>query len=104
MRLYQLLWRLNDFTYFSLYWIIKLKSTRRIRNIIIFLKGCDYVINESNMDIRDAAKKAGVYLWQIAEIYGLSDVNFSKLLRKELPQKKKDKILEIIKKITKEDR
>ena len=56
------------------------------------------------MDIREAAKKSGVYLWQIAEVYGLSDVNFSKLLRKELPQKKKEKILEIIKKIAKEDK
>lgn len=50
----------------------------------------------ANVDIREAAKKANVHLWQVAEVYGINDGNFSRKLRKELPQTEKEKILEII--------
>ena len=50
----------------------------------------------SNKDIRAAAKEAGVFLWQIAAKYGISDGNFSRKLRKELPMNEKQKILGII--------
>ena len=49
-----------------------------------------------NQEIRDAAKKSGIRLWQVAEIYGINDGNFSRKLRKELPQEEKQKILDII--------
>lgn len=49
-----------------------------------------------NNDIKKAAKQAGVRLWQVAEAYGMNDGNFSRKLRKELPQEEKEKILEII--------
>ena len=52
-----------------------------------------------NLEIRQKAKKAGVNLWEIAEIYGISDTNFSKKLRRELPESEKQKIFEIIEKI-----
>ena len=54
-----------------------------------------------NVDIREAAKKAGVYLWQVADAYGVNDGNFSRKLRKELPQEEKDKILQIIDQLAK---
>ena len=38
-----------------------------------------------NLEIREAAKENGVFLWQIAEVYGVNDGNFSRKLRKELP-------------------
>lgn len=56
-----------------------------------------------NNDIREAAKKAGVFLWQIAAEYGVNDSNFSRKLRHELPAAEKEKIFAIIKQLAKED-
>ena len=53
-----------------------------------------------NADIREAATAHGVKLWQIAEELGIADGNFSRKLRKELPQKDKDKVFEIITRIS----
>ena len=55
-----------------------------------------------NKEIRAAAKNAGICLWEVAEAYGISDSNFSRKLRKELPQEEKDKILDMIDKLAKE--
>ena len=49
-----------------------------------------------NMDIRQEAKSAGVKLWQIAEGLGINDGNFSRRLRKELPEQEKARIRTII--------
>ena len=49
-----------------------------------------------NHDIREASKKAGVKLWQIAEAIGINDGNFSRRLRKELPTEQKQRILNIV--------
>lgn len=49
-----------------------------------------------NSDIREAAKAAGVKLWQIADKLGITDGNFSRKLRKELSTDDKQKILTII--------
>lgn len=56
----------------------------------------------SNFDVRFAASKAGVKLWQIADALGMADSNFSRKLRKELPNDEKAKILEIIRRIAEE--
>lgn len=50
----------------------------------------------SNKDIRAAAKEAGVFLWQIAAMYGISDGNFSRKLRREFTAEEKERILGII--------
>ena len=55
-----------------------------------------------NKEIREAAKKAGVHLWQVAEACGINDGNFSRKLRQELPQEEKEKILEIIDRLARE--
>ncbi len=55
-----------------------------------------------NHDIRDAAKKSGIKLWQIAEKLGIWDATLSKKLRKELPQEEKEKIFGIIAELAKE--
>ena len=55
-----------------------------------------------NNDIKEAAKRAGVRLWQVAEVYGMNDGNFSRKLRKELPHEEKEKILEIIDRLAQE--
>ena len=49
-----------------------------------------------NSDIREAALKNGVRLWQIADRLNINDGNFSRKLRKELPAEEKRKIFEII--------
>ena len=53
-----------------------------------------------NKEIREAAKRAGVHLWQVADACGVNDGNFSRKLRQELPQEEKEKILEIIDRLT----
>ncbi|KAF1084855.1 hypothetical protein SPSYN_02025 [Sporotomaculum syntrophicum] len=57
---------------------------------------------QANQDIRGSVKKAGLYLWQVADKYGLVDSNFSRLLRKELPADKKERIFKIIDELKKE--
>lgn len=56
----------------------------------------------TNQDIRRTAAGAGVKLWQIAEELGIADCNFSRKLRKELPQEEKDRILAIIERLSQE--
>lgn len=50
----------------------------------------------ANAEIRERAKQAGVCLWQVAAVSGINDGNFSRKLRRELPQEEKQRILEII--------
>ena len=49
-----------------------------------------------NLDIRKEADQAGVKLWQIAYAIGINDSNFSRRLRRELPEKEKQRIRSII--------
>ena len=55
-----------------------------------------------NIDIREEASRAGVKLWQIADALGITDGNFSRKLRKELPDGAKEEIRVIIKRISEE--
>ena len=54
-------------------------------------------MEQANMDIREYARKNGVYLWEVAQVYGCNDGNFSRKLRKELPKSEKSIIRGIIK-------
>lgn len=56
----------------------------------------------NNHDIKEAAKKAGIKLWQIADKLGTNDGNFSRKLRKELNPEEKQKIFDIIAELQKE--
>jgi len=53
-------------------------------------------MTRANKDIRRIAKEKGIYLWQIADRLGMYDSNFSKLLRKELPNDNRERIMQII--------
>ena len=55
-----------------------------------------------NQDIRSEIKGAGFKLWQIADKLGITDSNFSKLLRHELSEDKKNEIRNVIAKLIKE--
>lgn len=50
-----------------------------------------------NADIREAAKEAGVRLWEVAERMGTTDSNFSRMLRHELSAAQKAKAMASIK-------
>lgn len=55
----------------------------------------------NNQDIRQAAKEAGVHLYEVAAVYGVNDGNFSRKLRWELPETEKAKIMQIIRTLSK---
>jgi hypothetical protein len=67
-----------------------------------FLRGGGETM-QANQQIRDEAKTKGIKLWEIAEVYGLSDGNFSRKLRRELPEAEQRKIMDIISRLSKED-
>ena len=53
-----------------------------------------------NQEIRDYARIKDVKLWQIAEKLNLCDSNFSRKLRTELSDAEKEKIFEIIERLS----
>ena len=55
---------------------------------------------KANQDVRQAAIQKGVKHWQIAYQMGIREEAFSKMLRKELPEETKQKIMEVIEKMT----
>ena len=52
-----------------------------------------------NHEIKSKAKERNVKRWEVAEAYGITDGNFSRKLRRELPEAEKTKILALIEKI-----
>lgn len=54
----------------------------------------------ANMEIRSAAKEAGVFFWQIAEHLNIQDSAFSRKLRRELPAAEKEKVLTAIRELS----
>ena len=57
---------------------------------------------KANEDIRKAASEAGVKLWMVAEAIGMNDSCFSRLLRRELPDERKQTIFQAIEQVAKE--
>ena len=49
-----------------------------------------------NLDIRSALNDAGMYLYELADALGISDVSLTKWLRHELSEEKKKQIFDII--------
>lgn len=49
-----------------------------------------------NIEIREKAKAAGVQLWKLAELLGITDSHFSRRLRHELKPEEKKKCLDFI--------
>lgn len=57
-----------------------------------------------NQEIRQAALKKGVHMWQIAAKLGIHEVTLSRRMRFELPQEEQERILSIIDELGKEVR
>lgn len=53
-------------------------------------------MTQKNTDVRQRAKEAGVFQYQIAEALGMSEYTILRKLRKELPQDEKARIFQII--------
>lgn len=51
---------------------------------------------KANLDIRETVKKAGVKLWQVADVLGCNPCALSVKLRRELEQDEKEQIFSII--------
>ena len=51
---------------------------------------------KANQDIRNYAQSKDVRLWEIADKLGINDGNFSRRLRKELPNSEKQKLYAIV--------
>ena len=49
-----------------------------------------------NIGLRVKARNANVFLWEIAQVLGLNDGNFSRMLRKELSIEQVEEINNII--------
>ena len=52
--------------------------------------------NLKNKDIREAAKNAGVRMWEVARFLGYGENTLTRRLRDELPDDEKARIFEII--------
>ena len=50
----------------------------------------------ANEVIKEAAKRSGVRLWEVADHEGILDSNFSRMLRHELPREKQVALLAVI--------
>jgi len=56
----------------------------------------------TNAELKQTAKKAGVPLWKLAEVvFGITDGQFSRKLRYELPETEKQKLVEAIEQLSK---
>ena len=53
----------------------------------------------ANEEIRRAIGAAGLKQWEVADALGILDCVLSRKLRKELPQKEKERILQVIKRL-----
>lgn len=59
-------------------------------------------MQKRNLEIRNLILKNDLRFWQVAEKMHLNDGNFSRLLRKDLTEENKKKILKIIEELKEE--
>ena len=53
---------------------------------------------KANIEIRNKIKAEGLFLWQVADAMGIQDSTFSRLLRKELSDRDRARVLAAIEK------
>ena len=54
------------------------------------------VAKQRNTEVRDHIKNNGLYYWQIAEYMKIHESEFSRMLRREMSEETKQKILEAV--------
>lgn len=65
----------------------------------ILKRGVVSAMNNKNADLKNAMLQARVRQWEVALEFGISESNFIRKLRKELPEAEKKKIFDIIEKL-----
>mgnify|MGYP001072246537 FL=1 len=55
-----------------------------------------------NLELRKAAKAAGIPLWRIADAIGVGEATITRKLRHELPENEKKQLLNLIKQLARE--
>ena len=55
-----------------------------------------------NLELRQAAKAAGIPLWRIADAIGVGEATMTRKLRHELPENEKKQLLNLIKQLARE--
>ena len=53
----------------------------------------------NNLDVRRHAKEKGVCLWQCAEELGVSEPTMTRMLRRELTERDKERLIAVIDKL-----
>lgn len=56
-----------------------------------------------NKDLREVAKAAGVRHWEIAELWGVSEMYISRMLRHELTKSERARFLQAVEEISKRE-
>lgn len=54
---------------------------------------------KNNLEIRSATRAAGLKLGQVAKAYGMTDSSFSRLMRDELSEENKRRVMEVIRRL-----
>lgn len=52
--------------------------------------------NQKNADLRQAARAAGVYFWQIAQLWGVSEAYMTRLMRQDLTEEQRQQFLSAV--------
>ena len=52
-----------------------------------------------NLNISQKIKEAGLKQWEVAEAYGISEGNFSRLMRRELSPERRQRVLDVIERL-----
>lgn len=55
-----------------------------------------------NLELRKAAKAAGIPLWRIADAIGVGEATMTRKLRHELPENEKKQLLNLIRQLARE--
>ena len=58
----------------------------------------------SNQEIRDYARRNGVFLWELAARCGVNDGNFSRKLRQEFPPEERRRLMTMVDEIASDKR
>ena len=56
-------------------------------------------MRQANIDLRNMLKKSGVRMWQIADYLQISEASFTRLMRHELSEDEKERIMKAIRNI-----
>ena len=79
-------------------------NVRRLAMIVLHLFNRESVdiVKKANLDIYESIKKNNLRLWMVADVMGMQDSNFTKMLRKTLSPEKKAEVLAAIESLKRE--